>query len=124
MRAAVENDTAVGTEHPCEAGRLPARCLVAETAIEGFAESIPPAFGIENPGSQLERRPVAHVAPMAAVELRHPIAQLVLVVPDDRALHAASVRRAVHLLRVPPRVITTSANASHATAGRNHQNQR
>jgi hypothetical protein len=38
---------------------------------------------------------VAHVPLMAAHELGHPVAFLVLMEADDGALHAASVRRAV-----------------------------
>lgn len=104
MRAAVENDAAVGTEDLREAGRLPARIgsrrrlghgLVAEAALEGRVESFPTALGLQNPRSQLEGRPVSHVPLMAAGELGHPVAMLVLVVADDRTLHRVSVRRAV-----------------------------
>ncbi|HKD20083.1 MAG TPA: hypothetical protein VKG23_19690 [Thermoanaerobaculia bacterium] len=67
------------------------RQLVAKTAIEKFAESFSPAFGIEDPRAQLERRLVAHVPMVAARELGDPLALLVLVVADDRTLHATSV---------------------------------
>lgn len=97
VRAAVENDAAVGTEALREAGRLPARIgsrrrrgrrLVADAAVEGRVESFPTALRVQHPCSQLEGRPVSHVPLMAAGELGHPVAMLVLVVADDGALHS------------------------------------
>ena len=100
MRAAVEDDAAVGTEEVCEAGRLPAlfgRCcgngqvLVAEAAVERRSESFSPTLGLDDPGSQLEQRPVAQVLLMAAGELGNPVAVRVLVVTDDSTLHLGRV---------------------------------
>jgi len=78
-----------------EARRLAAlgQPLVAEPAIEQRAEPLTPAHGVDDPGSQLKRRPVADVPPVAAGELRNPLALLVLVETDDPAFHPARVRR-------------------------------
>jgi hypothetical protein len=59
----------------------------AQPAFEERAEPITAAFFFENPRARLERRPVAHVPPVSALELGHPVAVLVLVVADDRPLH-------------------------------------
>ena len=62
-------------------------------AFERGAESFSSALGLDHPRSQLKRGRVADVPPMSARELRDPVAVLVLVVTDDRALHVARVRR-------------------------------
>jgi hypothetical protein len=51
-----------------------------------------PALGLEHPRPGEERRPVAHVLPVAAGELGDPLALRVELEADDRALHGFSVR--------------------------------
>lgn len=57
-------------------------------AVEQAADPALPPIGVEHPGGDAKRRPMTHVAPMAAVELGHPLALLVLVEPDDSPLHS------------------------------------
>lgn len=105
MRVAVKYDAAVRTQDVREAGRLAARfkrgrrrpraLLLAEAAFDHRSESSSPILGVDNPGSQLERRLVAHMPPMAAGEFGDPVAEFVLVVTDDRPLHKARVCRAI-----------------------------
>lgn len=95
--APVEDDAAFGADEVREARRLAARSslgriLRAEAALERRPEPFPPALRVGDPFAYLERRVVAHVASMAAVELGDPVAAVVLVVPDDGALHPARVR--------------------------------
>ena len=101
VRGAVEHDAAGLTDEVCEAGRLSAdlggrrgygHVLLAEAAAERGAEALSPALGLEHPRPRVERRLVAHVLPMAAIELGDPIALRVELEADDLAFHAASVR--------------------------------
>jgi hypothetical protein len=92
MRATGEHGAALGTEAVREAGRLAALLLVAEAALERRAEPVLPALGLEDPVPREERRLVTHVLAMAAGELGDPVALLVLLVSDDRALHPLRVR--------------------------------
>ena len=92
MWAAVEGDATIGTDEVCEARRLSARLAIAERTFERRSEPFSPPFFLDDPRAYLERRFVAHVLPMAARELGDPVSDLVLVEPDDRALHAARVR--------------------------------
>jgi hypothetical protein len=89
VRAAVDDGAAIGTDHVREAGRLASRvrALLAEPAAERRAEALPPALGLEDPRMLVEGRLVPHVLLVAARELGDPVAVLVLVVADDRALH-------------------------------------
>jgi hypothetical protein len=93
MGAAVGHDAAVGADEMREARCLAARVacrdrlLLAQAALEERAEPLSSAFGVDDPGPQVERRLVTDVPPMATRELGNPVAQLVSVVPDDRALH-------------------------------------
>jgi hypothetical protein len=99
---AVEDDTAVWTEEVCQAGRLPtrlggqSRCsrhvLVAEPAFERRSKVLSPTLGLYDPRSEMERRLVADVLTMPAVELGEPLALIVETKADDRALHTVSVR--------------------------------
>jgi hypothetical protein len=92
VRAAVEDGAAVGTQQVREAGRLAA--LFAEPAVERRPESSAPAFGFEDPRPLVERRLMADVLPVPAGELGDPVAALVLVVADDRALQPRAPRSA------------------------------
>jgi len=85
VRPAVHHGAAFRAERVRKARRLPAR--LAEAALEQRAEPFTPTLGIENPRSQLERGLMTHVPLMAARELGNPVAPLVLVIPDDLALH-------------------------------------
>jgi hypothetical protein len=66
--------------------------LLAKAAVEQRAESLAATFGVDGPWPQLKRRPVTYVPLMPASELGNPAAILVLVVPDDFALHRVRVR--------------------------------
>ena len=68
MRAAVEDGAAVGTDEVREARGLAARVgvrrrrrheFVAEAAVERRSEASSPTLRIDDPWSQLERRPVS-----------------------------------------------------------------
>jgi hypothetical protein len=61
--------------------------LLAKAALDQRAESLASTFGVDGPWPQLKRRLVTHVPLMPAGELRNPPAILVLVIPDDLALH-------------------------------------
>ena len=91
MRAAVEDDAAVGADVVREAGRLAA--LVAEAALERRADPLLTALRVEHPWLREERRAVPHVPPVAATELGDPLALAVLVEADDRSLHILSSTR-------------------------------
>jgi hypothetical protein len=88
VRAAVEDDAAVGADEVREAGRLTA--LVTEAAVERRPEPLAAAFGVEHPRFRKERRAVAHVPLVAAGELGDPFALVVLVQAYDRPLHRRS----------------------------------
>ena len=75
-----------------EAGRLAA--LFAQPAAERRSESLAPALGVEDPRSLVEGRLMADVLPMAAGELGDPVAALVLVIAEDRALQPRAPRSA------------------------------
>lgn len=101
MRPAVEDDPAVWTEEVCEAGRLPAcfgrpgrrgQFLVAKATFERRSKALSPTLDVQDPWSEVERRLVAHVLPMAAGELDNPLALCVQMEADDRTLHPVSVR--------------------------------
>jgi hypothetical protein len=99
VRATVEDDAAVGTYEVRETGCLPRvgrgrRSLLAEAALEQRAESLASTFGIGGPWSRVKRRLVTYVPPVPTGEFGNPVAQLVLVVPDDLTLHRVRVRRA------------------------------
>jgi uncharacterized cupin superfamily protein len=100
VRATVDHDAAVGTYEVCETRRLaarvgrPKRLLLAEAALEKRAESLASAFGVDGPWPQLERRLVTYMPVVPTGKLGDPVAMLVLVIPDDLALHRVSVRRA------------------------------
>jgi len=85
VRAAVQDDAAVGAAELREAGRLAA--LVAEATLERRADPLPAALLFEHPRLREERRPVPYVPLVAAGELGDPLALLVLVEADDRPLH-------------------------------------
>ena len=87
MRTAVEDDAAVGADEVGEARGLAA--LVAQAAVERRPDPLVPALGVEHPGLGEERRPVAHVPLVAAVELGDPLALLVLTEAEDRPLHGS-----------------------------------
>jgi hypothetical protein len=94
VRAAVEDGSAIGADEVREAGRLAAiAILVAQAAVEGRSEPFAPTRVLEDPGLREERRSVAHVLPMAAVELGDPIAVGVEVEARDRPLHGLSSTR-------------------------------
>ena len=102
MRPAVEDDTAVETEDVREARRLPAlvgtRSALrlgprAQAALEQRSEALVPSLGVDDPGSKLERRLVAHVPLVAALELGDPVADVILVETDDRSLHPPRIGR-------------------------------
>ena len=95
--APVEDDAAIRADEVREARRLAARSSLrriqrAEAALEQRADPSFSALGVDDPFTHLERRVVAHVALMAAVELGDPVAVVVLVEADDRALHSVRVR--------------------------------
>jgi hypothetical protein len=85
MRAAVEDGAALGAEHAREACSLAA--VIAKAALERGPEPLSAAFGLEDPGSDLERGPVTGMTPVAAGEFDDPLARLVEVVADDLTLH-------------------------------------
>ena len=90
MRAAVEDDAAIRTEHVCKARRFAAACaLLAEPAFERRSDSLSPTLRLEHPRSELERRLVPHVPLVSAGKLGDPVAALVLAVTDDCLFHAA-----------------------------------
>ena len=91
MRASVEDDAAIGAHERCEAGRF-ASHLLAEGALERRSELLSPAFRLQDPGPQIEGRLMTHVLLVSAGELGYPVAVFVLVVADDRLLHAVRVR--------------------------------
>jgi hypothetical protein len=68
------------------------RLLLAKAALEQRAEPLASTFGVDDPRSQLKRRPVTYMPLMPASELGNPAAILVLVIPDDLALHRVRVR--------------------------------
>ena len=98
MRSPVEDDAAVRAEDVREARGLSARLessrrfLVAAPAFERRSETPLPALCLDDPRSNLERRPVPHVPLVAAGELGNPVPVLVLVVADDCAQHLTRVR--------------------------------
>jgi hypothetical protein len=92
MRAAVEDGAAVGTQQVRETGGLAA--LFAEPAAERCPEPFATAVGLEDPRPLVERRLMTDVLLVAAGELRDPVAALVLVVADDRALQPRAPRSA------------------------------
>jgi len=67
--------------------------LLAKAALEQRSESLASTFGIDGPRPQLKRRLVTYVPLMPASELGNPAPILVLVIPDDLALHGVRVRR-------------------------------
>jgi hypothetical protein len=85
VRAAVQDDAALGADELREAGRLAA--LVAEAAVDRRADPLAAALRLEHPRLREERRPVPHVALVAAPELGDPLALVVVVEADDRPLH-------------------------------------
>jgi hypothetical protein len=95
VRAAVEDDAAVGADEVGEARGLAA--LVAEAALERGPDSLVSALGLENPRLGEERRPVAHVPLVAARELRDPVALCILVEAHDRPLHEFCSTRLITL---------------------------
>ena len=100
VSAAVDDDTTVGTYEVRKTGCLSTRVrrrkrlLLAEAALEQRAESFASTFGVGSPWSRLKRRLVTYVSLVPTSELGNPVAMLVLVVPDDLALHRVRVRRA------------------------------
>jgi hypothetical protein len=100
VSAAVDDDTTVGTyevrQTRCLSTRVRRRkrLLLAEAALEQRAESSASTFGVGSPWSRLKRRLVTYVPLVPTSELGNPVAMLVLVVPDDLALHRVRVRRA------------------------------
>jgi hypothetical protein len=100
VSAAVDDDTTVGTyevrKTRCLSTRVRRRkrLLLAEAALEQRAESFASTFGVGSPWSRLKRRLVTYVPLVPTSELGNPVAMLVLVVPDDLALHRVRVRRA------------------------------
>jgi len=92
VRAAFEDDAALRTDEMGEARGLAA--LVAEAALERRADPFLAALRLEHPRLREERRPVAHVLPVAADELRDPVALVVLVEARDRSSHLLTVPRA------------------------------
>lgn len=68
--------------------------LVAVRAVERGVYVRGPFGVVEDPGSHLERRVVADVLAVAAVQLRHPCAAIVLVKAGDHPLHVRQDRRA------------------------------
>jgi len=100
VSAAVDDDTTVGTyevrKTRCLSTRVRRRkrLLLAEAALEQRAESFASTFGVGSPWSRLKRRLVTYVPLVLTSELGNPVAMLVLVVPDDLALHRVRVRRA------------------------------
>ena len=94
VRAAVEDNAALGTDHLREAGRL-ASFVGAEPALERRAEPSSPTLFVDHPRARPPRRPMAYVLLVAAGELGDPVAELVLVIADDGALHPARVRAAL-----------------------------
>jgi hypothetical protein len=63
----------------------------AEVAFERRAHACLARCGVVDPRAGFEGRPVAHVALVAAVEVRHPLAPSVEVETDDRSLHPSSL---------------------------------
>ncbi len=74
---------------------------LAQRTFEGCAEPGRPAFGIEDPGSQLERRAVAEMLIVPAFQLGDPVAHFVLVVTGDRSFHDYNI--VSHARRCPCR---------------------
>jgi hypothetical protein len=95
--AAVDDDAAVGTDEVRETGCFPAflrpRLLLAEAALEECAESLVSTFGVRDPRPHLKRRLVSYVPLVSTGELGNPVTKLVLVIPDDLALHCVRVCR-------------------------------
>jgi hypothetical protein len=100
VRAAVDDDATVGTYEVRKTRCLPShvrrwkRFLLAQTALEQRAESLASTFGVGCPWARLKRRLVTYMPLVPTSELGNPGAILVLVVPEDLALHCVSVRRA------------------------------
>ena len=98
--AVLDDDATVGTYEVCETRCLPTRVrrrkrlLLTGAALEQRAESLASTFGVGGPWSRLKRRLVTYVPLMPTSKLGNPVAMLVLVVPDDLALHGVRVRRA------------------------------
>jgi hypothetical protein len=61
--------------------------LLAEAALEERAESVASTLGVGDPRPHLERRLVTYVPLVPAAKLGNPVTMLILVVPDDLALH-------------------------------------
>jgi hypothetical protein len=92
--AAVEDGAALGAQEMRVARRLAdllagrrRGVLLTAAALDRRSESLPATLGVEDPRTQVERWPVAHVPRMAAGELGDPCAVPVLAVADDRTLH-------------------------------------
>jgi hypothetical protein len=66
--------------------------LLAQAALEQRSESLASTFAVDDPWPHLKRRLVTYVPLMPASELGNPAAVLVLVIPDDLALHRIRVR--------------------------------
>ena len=63
----------------------------AQWTIQRRPEPSCPIFGVENPCTQLEGRPVADMLVVPAFQFGDPVAQLVLVIAGDQALHAQNL---------------------------------
>lgn len=64
--------------------------LLTFFTVERGAEVLIPSSLADHPWAIEKRRVMAHVLPMAAGQLRHPISLFVLVISDDRLLHNPS----------------------------------
>jgi hypothetical protein len=61
--------------------------LIAFLAIQGCAEMPGAPFFGEHPGPRRHRRLMTHMLAMAAVEIRNPVAFVILMVPYDPSRH-------------------------------------
>jgi hypothetical protein len=122
VSAAVDDDTTVGTyevrKTRCLSTRVRRRkrLLLAEAALEQRAESFASTFGVGSPWSRLKRRLVTYVPLVPTSELGNPVAVLVLVVPDDLALHR--VTEYVEQTAPPPHHALTQGAFPHTGADR------
>ncbi len=89
MRAAVDDRSTLRADSIRQARSLSPgeRLLVAEPALEQCAQVRGPAVGVLGPGAVRERWAMAHVAPMTAVEQRHPVPRVVLHEVENALLH-------------------------------------
>ena len=91
--------------HACLVHRRIGRRFFALLAVQDSAEILPAALGCQYPGTAEKRGMVPDMLAMAAGQICHPMPFFVLMIADDRLIHAliipatVSVRLSIHRYR-------------------------